>query len=78
MATVLYVTAEVLRHIGILIQPYMPQSAAKLLDLLGVENTKRSFAELGEEGGKLVPGTRLPQPAAIFPRYVEDDVSQPA
>jgi methionyl-tRNA synthetase len=77
MATVLYVTAEVLRHIGILIQPYMPQSAAKLLDLLGVENKKRSFAELGE-GGKLVPGTRLPQPAAIFPRYVEDDVSQPA
>jgi methionyl-tRNA synthetase len=77
MATVLYVTAEVLRHIGILIQPYMPQSAAKLLHLLGVENKKRSFAELGE-GGKLVPGTRLPQPAPIFPRYVEDDVSQPA
>jgi methionyl-tRNA synthetase len=77
MATVLYVTAEVLRHIGILIQPYMPQSAAKLLDLLGVEYNKRSFAELGE-GGKLVPGTRLPQPAPIFPRYVEDDVSQPA
>jgi methionyl-tRNA synthetase len=77
MATVLYVTAEVLRHIGILIQPYMPQSAAKLLDLLGVENKKRSFAELGE-GGKLAPGTRLPQPAPIFPRYVEDDVSQPA
>jgi methionyl-tRNA synthetase len=77
MATVLYVTAEVLRHIGILIQPYMPQSAAKLLDLLGVEYNKRSFAELGE-GGKLVPGIRLPQPAPIFPRYVEDDVSQPA
>jgi methionyl-tRNA synthetase len=77
MATVLYVTAEVLRHIGILIQPYIPQSAAKLLDLLGVENNKRSFAELGE-AGKLVPGTRLPQPAPIFPRYVEDDVSQPA
>ena len=36
MATVLYVTAEVLRTIGILAQPFVPGSAAKLLDLLAV------------------------------------------
>ena len=34
--TVLYVTAEVLRQIAILAQPFMPESAAKLLDLLAV------------------------------------------
>ena len=34
--TVLYVTAEVLRQIAILAQPFMPASAAKLLDLLAV------------------------------------------
>ena len=34
--TVLYVTAEVLRQVGILCQPFMPASAGKLLDLLGV------------------------------------------
>ena len=33
--TVLYVTAEVLRQIAILAQPFMPASAGKLLDLLG-------------------------------------------
>ena len=33
--TVLYVTAEVLRQIAILAQPFMPASAEKLLDLLG-------------------------------------------
>ena len=44
MGTVLYVTAEVLRMVGILIQPYMPQSAAKLLDLLGVPATARLYA----------------------------------
>jgi len=69
METVLYVTAEVLRIIGILVQPYMPGSAAKLLDLLAVPADKRSFADLGE---RLIAGTPLPPPAGIFPRYVEE------
>ena len=34
--TVLYVTAEVLRQVAILAQPFMPASAAKLLDLLAI------------------------------------------
>jgi methionyl-tRNA synthetase len=67
METVLYVTAEVLRIAGILIQPYMPQSAAKLLDLLGV--TERRFADLPK---RLVSGGSLPAPMPIFPRYVEE------
>src|SRR5437588_6615588 len=36
MGTILYVTAETLRQIAILAQPFIPASAAKLLDLLGV------------------------------------------
>jgi methionyl-tRNA synthetase len=36
METVLYVTAEVLRIVGLLAQPYVPVSAEKLLDLLAV------------------------------------------
>jgi methionyl-tRNA synthetase len=69
METVLYVTAEVLRIIGILVQPYVPSSAAKLLDLLMVDDGARNFADLGQ---RLVAGTPLPAPAAIFPRYVEE------
>jgi methionyl-tRNA synthetase len=71
MGTVLYVTAEILRQVGILAQPYMPVSAAKLLDLLSVPADKRNFAALGS-GGRLVSGTALPAPAAVFPRYVDD------
>ncbi len=68
METVLYVTAEVLRVVGILIQPYVPQSAAKLLDLLNVQ--MRSFANIGE---RLVSGVELPAPMAIFPRYIAEE-----
>jgi methionyl-tRNA synthetase len=72
METVLYVTAEVLRQIGILIQAVMPESSGKLLDLLGVAAEARAFAQLGE-AGRLVPGTALPTPQGVFPRYVEPE-----
>ncbi|UYO42552.1 methionine--tRNA ligase [Rhodopseudomonas palustris] len=70
--TVLYVTAEVLRQIAILAQPAIPTSAAKLLDILGVAEGSRNFAALPT---RIVPGTPLPAPAPIFPRYVEPAAS---
>ncbi|RED42478.1 methionyl-tRNA synthetase [Rhodopseudomonas thermotolerans] len=66
--TVLYVTAEVLRQIAILAQPAIPTAAAKLLDILGIAEDQRNFAALPT---RIVPGTPLPAPAPIFPRYVE-------
>jgi methionyl-tRNA synthetase len=77
MATVLYVTAETLRRIGILVQPYMPSAAARLLDGLGIERTHRSFSALAK-GGELVVGKTIAAPVPIFPRYVEDDVTRTA
>jgi methionyl-tRNA synthetase len=70
MGTVLYVTAEVLRQVAILAQPVMPGACARLLDMLAVDPARRNFAALGIKGC-LKPGTPLPPPAAIFPRYVE-------
>lgn len=69
MGTVLYVTAEVVRQIGILLQPFMPQSCEKLLDLVAAPADKRDFTALGE-AGRLVPGTPLEAPKPVFPRYV--------
>ncbi|MHC2297600.1 methionyl-tRNA synthetase [Rhizobium mongolense USDA 1844] len=69
MGTVLYVTAEVVRQIAILLQPFMPESAGKLLDLVAAPADKRGFAALGE-AGRLVPGTPLEAPKPVFPRYV--------
>lgn len=69
MGTVLYVTAEVVRQIAILLQPFMPASSGKLLDLVAAPADKRDFAALGE-AGRLVSGTPLETPSPVFPRYV--------
>ncbi len=70
--SVLYVTAEVIRQVGILLQAVMPDSAARLLDLLAIPHEAREFSRLGPEG-RLRPGSALPAPVGIFPRYVEPD-----
>lgn len=69
MATVLYVTLEVVRQVGVLVQPVMPSSAGRLLDVLGqAEGEARQFAALSTP---IAPGTRLPAPTPVFPRYEE-------
>jgi methionyl-tRNA synthetase len=73
--TVLYVTAEVIRQVAILVQPFMPDSAAKLLDLLGIPGNERDFNYLGG-GHRLAPQTTLPAPVPVFPRYVEAEAAQ--
>src|SRR3954454_25312087 len=66
--TVLYVTAEVIRQIAILAQPAMPQSAATLLDALGIPEGGRDFTALGG-ATRIKAGVALPAPAPVFPRY---------
>jgi len=68
--TVLYVTAEVVRQIAILALPVMPASADKLLDSLGIPDSERNFAALGG-ARRIAPGTTLPAPVGVFPRYIE-------
>lgn len=78
MRTVLYVTAEVVRKVALLIQPVMPSAATKLLDALnlpasgdaGASNASnegaRSFAAFDQP---LEPGTSIAKPKPIFPRH---------
>jgi methionyl-tRNA synthetase len=69
--TVLYVTAEVVRQIAILTQPVMPAASEKLLDSLGIpRGGARMFSALGGKA-RIAPGTMLPAPQAVFPRYIE-------
>jgi methionyl-tRNA synthetase len=66
--TVLYVTGEVVRQVAIMAQAVMPESCAKMLDSLGIPQDARSFAAVAE---RIRPGTVLPAPVGVFPRYVE-------
>jgi len=63
MATVLYVVAETVRRLAILVQPFVPGSAAALLDLLAIEAAARTFAAITND------------PQGVFPRYVDDAAS---
>ncbi len=64
--TVLYTTLEVVRIAALLIQPVMPESAAKLLDLLGQPADDREFSAIGT---RIAVGTALPKPEGVFPRH---------
>jgi methionyl-tRNA synthetase len=70
--TILYVTAEVVRQVAILVQPAMPESAGKLLDLLAVPADARTFAALGAQH-RLAPGAALPAPSGVFPRWIDPE-----
>ncbi len=70
MARVLYQLAEVIRHLGILTQPFVPDAAGRVLDQLAVPAAARRFTDLGPAGA-LTPGTALPKPQGVFPRFVE-------
>lgn len=72
MGTVLYVLAETIRCISILVQPVMPESMGKMLDQLSVPADQRSFAHL-TAAHALKPGVALPAPSGVFPRYVVEE-----
>ena len=76
MQTILFVTADVLRIVAIMVQPFMPSSMGKLLDLLGVAGSERHFAKAGALKG-LTPGALLPPPVPVFPRYSEPEETLP-
>jgi methionyl-tRNA synthetase len=64
--TVLYTTLEAVRIATLLSQPVMPESTGRLLDLLGQSEDQRTFAAIDN---RLAPGTALPAPVGVFPRY---------
>jgi methionyl-tRNA synthetase len=71
MATVLYVLAEVIRNLGLIIQPFTPVAAQKILDQVAVGANERDFTFIGEAHA-LKAGTPLPAPSGAFPRIVDE------
>jgi methionyl-tRNA synthetase len=75
MAEVLAVLAEIIRQIGILVQPIMPDSAAKMLDQLGVPQDQRGFDQIG--GAARIPhGHSIGKPEPVFPRNMDGETAE--
>ncbi len=70
MEVVLYTLCEVIRTLGILLQPLIPASAGKILDQLGVPDHARTFKHL-EAVHSLKSGSPIQEPQGIFPRLVD-------
>ncbi len=71
MKTVLYVLAETIRRLAILAQPFVPDSAGRMLDQLAIGADQRDFDQL-LDSISLQPKTALPAPEGVFPRFVEE------
>ena len=64
MQAVLYTLAETIRHVAIMVQPFMPGAASAILDQLSVAADQRVLANIGSK--ELAPGTPLPKPEPVF------------
>ena len=71
MATVLYVLAEVIRRLALVTQAFMPDASARILDQLAVPDDARRLASFADVASALQPGTALPPPSGVFPRFAD-------
>lgn len=79
LATVMYHLAETLRTVSILIAPFMPNTAPRIWQQLGLTT---DFAAVtladAEVWGKLPVGTTVAKPEPIFPRIEEKPAAEAA
>lgn len=71
MATVLYVTAELIRRVAIIASAFVPHGASAILDVLAIDPAQR-FIAFANDDHMLVPGTDLPAPKPTFRRLERD------
>ena len=70
METVLFILSETIRKIAILMQPFVPTSAGKILDQLNVPKDSRNFAFLANDHS-VESKALLPKPVGVFPRHLD-------
>lgn len=67
-AGVLAAALDATRRLALLVQPFIPESAGKLLDQLGVAADARDFNSFDTV---VATGTPLPAPQGVFPRWTD-------
>jgi methionyl-tRNA synthetase len=73
---IIFRVAETLRVCGILLQPYMPAKASELLDMLGVDGSKRAFEHTkfgcDDSYGQSQVDLKKGQDGVLFPPLLAD------
>jgi methionyl-tRNA synthetase len=69
-AAALYTLAEGVRIVGEALRPFLPRTAARIAEQLGL-TPERNWA-MGLRWGRLVPGTMTRPPVPLFPRPGRD------
>ena len=75
LGATMYQLAEAVRITGVYIEPFMPESAQRIREQLGLTKDCGTLPEAGRWGG-LNPGGRVARGAPLFPR-VEKDIEGP-
>ena len=73
--TVVYHILESLRFIGVLIYPFIPETAENLFGQIGLEKDHTGRNSIESWGG-LKPGTRVKKGAPLFPRIDKDQAKE--
>ncbi len=67
--TVMWVLAETIRRVTLLVQPFMPELGGQ--DPRPARGAGRATGRSPPSTAELAPGTALPKPQGVFPRFVE-------
>ncbi len=70
LATTLYTSCEALRVVALLIAPFLPETAPRMLERLGIPDAleRARLPDDAAHWGLIEPGTATTQGAALFPR----------
>ncbi len=73
--TVLYTLAETLRCLSLLLAAFLPQTAERIREILGLGGGAMGLSDLG--WGRLKPGTKIEKAPALFPRIETPEAPLP-
>jgi methionyl-tRNA synthetase len=72
--TVLYTVLDMLRVIAFFIYPFMPVSALKILEHLGIkQDVSKEYLDYDCDFGGVVSGTKIGKPEKLFPRVESEE-----
>jgi methionyl-tRNA synthetase len=78
ISTLMYRLLEVLRNTAILLSPFMPQAAQKIMSQIGLDATEKFNLDVIRQNEPLPAGAALSRGDSLFPRVNPDKQTPPA